>query len=54
MAVKKARFTGKNTEARYIWGINYGTFEEIENTSGPVDNIKPKRPQRQRKEEDVF
>ena len=54
MAVKKARFTGKNTEARYIWGINYGTFEEIENTSGPADNIKPKRPQRQRKEEDVF
>ena len=54
MAVKKARFTGKNTEARYIWGINYGTFEEIENTSGPEDNIKPKRPQRQRKEEDVF
>lgn len=54
MAVKKARFTGKNTEARYIWGINYGTFEEIENTSGPADNIKPKRPQRQRKDEDVF
>ena len=54
LAVKKARFTGKNTVARYIWDINCGNFEAIDATPGPADNIKPKRPQRQKREEDVF
>lgn len=52
LAVKKARFIGKNTEARYLWNVNIGNFEEI--VSGKADNLKPKRPQRQQHSEDVF
>lgn len=54
LEVKKARFTGKNSSARYSWDINHGTFEEI--VSGKADNLKPKRPQRPNNKfsEDVF
>lgn len=56
LAVKKARFVGKDTTARYLWTINTGDFEEISssNTGGSNINIKPKRPQRTRQTEDVF
>ena len=52
LEVKKARFTGKDCRASYEWNPNLGTFKST--CSGPADNLKPKRPQRQRKEEDVF
>lgn len=54
LEVKKARFMGKNTSARYSWNVNIGEFEEL--TSGKADNLKPKRPQRPQStnSEDVF
>ena len=52
LEVKKARFTGKDCRASYEWNPNLGTFKST--CRGPADNLKPKRPQRQRKEEDVF
>lgn len=54
MVVRKARFTGKDAGARYIWTINEGIFEEIGKVEDGGINIKPKRPQRNKPSADVF